>query len=116
MFNRNILEDIKTETIAVNGTHWLLKTDIYVKCFGSILNAKIKLTLNTKNNILSKEQECCNNICIQNEIHTYINLYIPMVMYIFILYSIFIIIYGVLIYILTFGYRIVLFILIYYRR
>ncbi|VVC27091.1 Hypothetical protein CINCED_3A023604 [Cinara cedri] len=77
MFHENVLEDIKTETIATNASHWLLKTDIYVQCFESISDAKIKLALNTKKNVLSKEQDCCNNICVQNETHAEIELYIP---------------------------------------
>lgn len=79
MFQENVLEDIKTETIVANASHWLLKTDIYVKCFESISNAKFKLALNTEKSILSIEQDCCNDICAENEIHTAIGLYVPMV-------------------------------------
>lgn len=79
MFNENVLEDITTETIVANATHWLLKAGIYVKCFESVLDANVKLVLNTNKYILSKEQDCCNSICVQNEIHTEIKLYIPKV-------------------------------------
>ncbi|XP_026807411.1 beta-mannosidase isoform X2 [Rhopalosiphum maidis] len=78
MFQDNLLEDIKTQTIAANTSHWLLKTDIYIKCFESILNAKFKLALNTDKNIISIEQNCCNDICVENEMHTAIELYVPM--------------------------------------
>ncbi|XP_060872460.1 beta-mannosidase [Metopolophium dirhodum] len=77
MFQEHLLEDIKTETIAANASHWLLKTDVYVKCFESISNAKFKLALNTEKSILSIEQDCCNDICVENEIHTAIELYVP---------------------------------------
>jgi hypothetical protein len=79
MFQNNLLESIKTYTIRVNASHWLLKTDIYVKCFGSITDAKVKLILNTEHNILSNEQDCCNGICVQNETHAAIELYVPSV-------------------------------------
>lgn len=79
MFQENVLEDIKIETIAANTSHWLLKTDIYVKCFGSISNAKLKLALNTEKSILSTEQDCCNDICVENEMHTVMELYVPTV-------------------------------------
>lgn len=79
MFKENLLESIKTETIMANISHWLLKTDVHIKCFGSISDAKIKLTLNTKNNILIKEQKCCNDICVQNEMLVTLNSCIPRV-------------------------------------
>lgn len=79
MFQENLLENIKTETIMVNATYWLLKADMLVKCFGSISDAKVKLTLNTKKSILTEEQNCCNDICVQNEIHSTIEIYVPTV-------------------------------------
>jgi len=79
MFEDNLLENIKTETTMANNSHWLLKADVYFKCFESVLDAQIKLTLNTENNILSKEQDCCNNLCIQNEMHTVVEVYVPTV-------------------------------------
>jgi len=79
MFQDNLLEDIKTETIAANSSHWLLKTDIYILCFESISNAKFKLALNTEKSIISIEQNCCNDICVKNEMHTGVELYVPKV-------------------------------------
>lgn len=79
MFQENLLENIKTETIMVNASYWLLKTDMFVKCFGSIFDTKIKLTLNTKKSILTKEQDCCNNICVKNEMHSAMQVYVPTV-------------------------------------
>lgn len=79
MFQESLLEDIKTQTIAVNASHWLLKTDVYVKCFGSISDVVIELALDTKKGILNKEQNCCNNICVQNEMHTAVELYVSAV-------------------------------------
>lgn len=79
MFQNNLLESITTHTIRVNASHWLLKTDIYVKCFGSITDAKFKLILNTEKSILSNEQNCCNGICVQNETRVAIELYVPSV-------------------------------------
>lgn len=79
MFQNNLLENIKTQSIKVNASHWLLKVDIYVTCFESIIDAKIKLTLNTEKSILSKEQDCCNGICVQNESLTAIELHVPSV-------------------------------------
>lgn len=79
MFQEHLLTDIKIETIMANVSHWLLKTDVYIKCFASISDAKIKLALNTKKSILNKRQNCCNDICNQNEIQTKIELYVPKV-------------------------------------
>lgn len=79
MFQEHLLTNIKLETILVNTSHWLLKTDTYVKCFASVSDAKIKLTLNTKKSILNKNQNCCNDICNENEMHTKIELYVPKV-------------------------------------
>lgn len=76
MFQENLLENIKTQTIVVNASHWLLKTTVYVKCFESASNAKIKLTLITEKNILSNDQDCCNEICDQNEMRISIKLYV----------------------------------------
>lgn len=79
MFQNNLLENIKTQSIRVNASHWSLKTDIYIKCFESITDAKVKLTLNTDKSILSKEQDCCNDICVQNETHAVVELFVPSV-------------------------------------
>jgi len=79
MFEDSLLESIKTETIMANVSHWLLKSDVHIKCFGSISDSRIKLALNTKSNILIKEQECCNNICVQNEMLVTIKLCVPRV-------------------------------------
>lgn len=81
MFQENLIEYVKAETIVANVSHWLLKTDIYIKCFESFSEAKIKLTLNTKKKNLYKEQDCCNDLCVQNEIHTAIELYVPTVIF-----------------------------------
>jgi len=79
MFQENILENIKIETILVNSSHWLLKADIYFRCFRSVSDAKIKLTLNTKRSILSKKQSCCNDVCDQDEMRTTVELFVPKV-------------------------------------
>lgn len=81
MFQENLIEYIKTETIVANVSHWLLKTDVYVKCFGNVSEAKIKLALNTEKSILHEELDCCNDLCVQNEIHTMIELYVPKVIF-----------------------------------
>lgn len=85
MFHGNLLESIKTQTIMANASHWLLKTDVYIESFGSISDAKIKFTLYTERSILVKERNCCNDICVQNEIHTTSEIYVPAV----ILYKLF---------------------------
>lgn len=79
MFHGHLLESIKTQTVMINASYWLLKTDIYIESFGSISDAKIKLTLYTEKSILVKEQNCCNDIRVQNEIHTTFQIYVPTV-------------------------------------
>lgn len=81
MFHGHLLENIKTETVMANSSHWLLKTDVYIKCFGSISDAKVKLTLITEKSVLKKGQDCCNDICVQNEIHTAFEIYVPTVIF-----------------------------------
>lgn len=79
MFQEYILENVKTEIIMVNDSQWLMKVNICLKCFGSISAAQIELKLRTENNTISKKQECCNEICFQNEMHVTTKIYIPKV-------------------------------------
>lgn len=79
MFHGHLLESIKTQTIMANISYWLLKTDVYIESFASLSDAKIKLTLYTENSILVKEQNCCNDIWVENEIHTTFEIYVPTV-------------------------------------
>jgi len=79
MFQENLLENIKIETIPVNASHWLLKTDVCFRCFRSVPDAKIELTLKTERNILRKKQSCCNDVCDQEEMHTAVELFVPKV-------------------------------------
>lgn len=79
MFHGHLLESIKTQTIMANASYWLLKTDVCIESFGSIFDAKIKLTLYTEKSILVKVKNCCNDLCVQNEIHTTFEIYVPTV-------------------------------------
>lgn len=86
MLETSLLESVKIETVMANDSHWLLKTDMYVKCFGNIPDAKIKLVLNTKTDILNVVQEC-NEICVENEMHVSNELYIPKVIIFYLLFT-----------------------------
>lgn len=86
MLETSLLESVKIETVMANDTHWLLKTDMYVKCLGNIPDAIIKLVLNTKTEILSVVQKC-NEICVKNEMHVAHKLYIPKVIVFYLLFT-----------------------------
>lgn len=78
MFQEYLLENIKVETTKTD-LNWFLKTYVHFKCSGSISDAIIILTLDTKTKILKKEQSCCNDVCIQNEMYAVIELSISTV-------------------------------------
>ncbi|XP_050430133.1 beta-mannosidase isoform X2 [Adelges cooleyi] len=73
--HETLLEDIKTRTTIANSSHWLLKTDVYMKCFQKVLDGNVRVSLSADNNIVfGKERHCCNEICINDEIHVVVEL------------------------------------------
>ncbi|XP_050523227.1 beta-mannosidase isoform X2 [Daktulosphaira vitifoliae] len=78
MLRETILEDIKIDVATVNSSHWLLKSDTYMKCYQEVVKGSIRLSLNVDNNTkFINERDCCNEICTNDEIHIVVELYVP---------------------------------------